>query len=480
MFFLLQNQEKLKFVDVSYSQQLIKMQNFSSMPNLERLNIGGCTSLHKLHSYISAFSHMKFIRELRFNEIGIKEVPSSIRYLTSLEILDFSLCWKFQKLPDIFANMKRLRKLLLSGTKIKELPSSIGYLESLETIDVCDCSKFEKFPEIQGNMKCLKKLLLDKTVIKELPSRIGCLESLETISLRQCSKFEKFPEIQVNMKCLSYFCINDSAIKELPNNIGCWEALRGLDVIGTNIKELPYSIGHLTRLQMLGLDDCKYLKSLPSSICGLKSLIRFSVNGCSNLDLEGYWEIIEELEHLKSLSLGGMPVVTEVPSSIGHLKDLQYLNLRNCVNLVTLPNRIGNMSYLQSLCLKNCPKLQKLPNSLRSLQCCLLTLDLNGCNLMEGEIPSDLWCLSSLKSLDVSGNHIRRIPIAIIQLSKLKYLYMNHCPMLEEIPELPSSLRVIQAYDCLCLKALSTDPTADMLWSSLLNSFKLYIEVLLS
>ena len=46
----------------------------------------------------------------------------------------------------------------MSGTKIKELPSSIGYLESLETISLSDYSKFEIFPEIQGNMKCLKEL----------------------------------------------------------------------------------------------------------------------------------------------------------------------------------------------------------------------------------------------------------------------------------------------------------------------------------
>ena len=90
--FLLQIHEKLKFVDVSNSQQLIKMPNFSSMPNLERLNIGGCTSLHKLHSSIGACPYMKFIKELRFNGTGIKEVPSSIEYSTSLEILDFSRC----------------------------------------------------------------------------------------------------------------------------------------------------------------------------------------------------------------------------------------------------------------------------------------------------------------------------------------------------------------------------------------------------
>ena len=230
------------------------------------------------------------------------------------------------------------------------------------------------------------------------------------LNVSGCSILEKFPEIQRNMGSLYY-----------------------LSIRGTAIKELPYSIGHFTILQSLGLENCKYLKSLPSSICVLKSLDWFYLDDCSNLDIEGYWEIIEELEHLIHICLGGMAAITEVPSSTGHLKDLQTLELSNCENLMTLPNRIGNLTHLGILGLRNCPKLQKLPDSLTSLQCCLHFLDMSGCNMMEGEIPSDLWCLSSLTYLDVSGNLICRMPTSIIKLSKLGRLYMNRCPILEEI-----------------------------------------------
>ena len=255
------------------------------------------------------------------------------------------------------------------------------------------------------------------------------------------------------------------------------ENLRDISLANTAIKELPHSIRHLTRIKQLSLQNCKNLRSFPGHICQMKALKEISVNGCSNL--ECFEEIIEDMEHLERLYLCDV-VITKLPSSIEHLKGLIRLELNNCENLETLPNSIGNLTRLRYLLVHNCPRLQKLPNSLRSLQCCLTKLYLTGCNLMEGEIPSDLWCLSSLTCLDVSGNLIRRIPTGIIQLSKLKGLYMNHCPMLEEIPELPSSLRVVHAYNCPCLKALSPDPTADILWSSLLNSFKLYIEVLLS
>ena len=165
------------------------MPNFSRMPNLERLNFECCTSLRKLYSSIGAFPEMKFLKELLLNRIGIKELPSSIGYLTSLAILDVSWCLKFQKLPNSFANMRRLRKLYMHGTNIKELPSNIGYLESLEALGLSYCSNFKNFLEMEKK-KFLKDLLVE-IAIKELPSSIGCLELVKTINLKYCSKFEK-------------------------------------------------------------------------------------------------------------------------------------------------------------------------------------------------------------------------------------------------------------------------------------------------
>ena len=375
-----------------------------------------------------------------------------------LEKLNLEGCISFCELHSsigTFSGKRFLKALNFGESGIRELPSSIGSLIFLETLNLSKCWKFEKFPDmIFVNMGRLRRLELSDSGIKELPTSIGCLEALTYLYLTGCSNFERFPEFQKNM-----------------------ENLRELSLANTAIKELPHSIRHLTRLQWLSLNNCKNLRSLPGHICQMKSLYEIYVNGCSNL--ECFEEIIEDMEHLERFFLGDV-VITKLPSSIEHLKGLTRLKLNNCENLETLPNSIGNLTRLQDLLVFNCPRLQKLPNSLRSLQCCLKTLYLSGCNLMEGEIPSDLWCLSSLTYLNVSENHIRRIPTGIIQLSKLESLYMNHCPMLEEIPELPSSLRVIHAYDCPCLKALSPDPTADILWSSLLNSFKLYIEVLLS
>ncbi|KAJ9697372.1 hypothetical protein PVL29_009268 [Vitis rotundifolia] len=359
---------ELKFIDLSNSQQLIKIPKFSRMPNLEKLNLKGCVSFCKLHSSIGTFSEMKFLRELNFSESGIRELPSSIGSLISLETLNLSKCSKFEKFSDIFfVNMRHLKNLWLSDSGIKELPTSIE-----------------------------------------------CLEALEELLLDNCSNIEKLPEIQKNMENLSYLGLDNTPIKEL----SCW-------------------ISHLTRRPMLSLRKCKNVRGLPSSACQLKELTL----GC--------------LERLKRLT---------------------RLQLSYCENLETLPNSIGNLTCLHTLLLRNCRKLHKLPDSLRSLlQRCLKKLDVGGCNLMEGAIPSDLWCLFSLKSLDVRENNIRCIPVGIIQLSQLDFLSMNHCLMLEEIPELPSSLRWIGAHGCPCLETLSSDPMHP-LWSNLLNCFKSEIQ----
>ena len=376
----------------------MKMPEFSSMPRLERLNLEGCARFRSL----GAFHAMKFLRELKLGRTGIKELPSNIGSLSSLEILD------------------------LSG-----------------------CSKFEKFPEIQGNMKCLRILYLDGTAIKELPSSISCLEALSGLYLRDCSNFE-FPEIQRTMECL-----------------------RTLSLSRTAIKELPDSIDHLTGLFSLNLENCKNLSGLPSSISGLKYLDELSLNDCSNV--EAFPDAMVDMGFLRKLYASGM-AMTEFPSSIGRLKNLVNIELINCENLLTLPDSVGNCMRLTILCVRNCSKLHKLPDSLRSLQCCLQKLDLAGCNLMEGAIPSDLWCLSSLQILDLSENNICRIPVGITQLPMLEDLMVNHCLMLKEILELPSRLRRIEAHGCPFLETLSSDPT-HLLWSSLLNNFKLEIEV---
>ena len=82
---------ELKFLD---SQQLMKMPKFASIPRLERLNLEGCTSFCNLQLSVGAFHEMSSLTKLNLGRTGIKELPSVIGSLSSLEILKLSRCSK--------------------------------------------------------------------------------------------------------------------------------------------------------------------------------------------------------------------------------------------------------------------------------------------------------------------------------------------------------------------------------------------------
>ena len=172
----------------------------------------------------------------------------------------------------------------------------------------------------------------------------------------------------------------------------------------TSLLEVHPSIGDLEKLHLLDLKDCKSLESVPDGICKLKSLETLSLSGCSQ--------------------------VMRLPKHFGPLKNLKVLSLHGCYNCEELPSLLG--------------------------LCSLNDLELSHCFLRNDAIPVDFWCLSSLQKLNLSGNNFTVIPEGITQLSKLRVLQLGHCYMLQEMPQLPSSIQEVDANSCMSLRNLST------------------------
>ena len=175
----------------------------------------------------------------------------------------------------------------------------------------------------------------------------------------------------------------------------------------TSLLEVDSSIGDLENLHLLDLRDCKSLEGVPDSICKLKSLETLNLSGCSQ--------------------------VIRLPKNFGPLKNLKVLSLHGCYNCEELPSLSG--------------------------LCSLHELELSQCFLRNDAIPIDFWCLSSLQKLNLSGNNFNVIPEGITQLSKLRVLHLGHCYMLQEMPQLPSSIQEVDANSCMSLRSLSTTKT---------------------
>ena len=275
----------------------------------------------------------------------------------------------------------------------------------------------------------------------------------------------------------------------------------------TKLTEVHPSLLNLKKLVLMNLKDCKSLKTLPGKL-EMSSLVELNLTGCSkfiNLPKFG-----ESMKHLSKLSLEGT-AIGKLPSSVGYLAALRVLNVKNCKNLICLPDTIGRLRSLRELNTYSCSKLcrltedlkekkwskalcaagtatkgrklsfagegpvnsflhfkwkfrsqatatrLRLPGSVLSLPS-LISMDLSYCGLSEESIPYDFCDLPSSQYLDLSGNIFISIPINIPKLSKLVYLKLNWCQKLQLLPELPSSIRKLDASNCDSLETSKFNP----------------------
>ncbi|XP_042965911.1 disease resistance-like protein DSC1 [Carya illinoinensis] len=130
------NLNKLKVLDLSNSQNLIKTPDFSGFSNLQRLILQGCTKLFEVHLSIGSLNQL------------------------------------------VLLNLKDCQSLV-------SLPYEIN-LESLKTVILSGCSSLIKFPEIGKHMKRLSELYLDKTAIEVVPLSIQNLTGLTLLNLSSC------------------------------------------------------------------------------------------------------------------------------------------------------------------------------------------------------------------------------------------------------------------------------------------------------
>jgi len=185
----------------------------------------------------------------------------------------------------------------------------------------------------------------------------------------------------------------------------------------------------------------------------------------------------EEFPNLESLNLEGCDNLVELDPSIGVLRKLVFLNLDCCYNLVSIPNNIFGLSSLEHLNMHGCSKVFNNPRHVKKrdisesashsrstssvfdktmllhdssfsaptthtyLLCsllnfyCLCNVDISFCNL--SQVPDAIECLHWLERLNLGGNNFVTLP-SLRKLSKLVYLNLVHCKLLESLPQLPS------------------------------------------
>ncbi len=190
--------------------------------------------------------------------------------------------------------------------------------------------------------------------------------------------------------------------------------LRGNDLSGT----LPASLGNLTNLQELSLNDTKYFRSSSSSrLSGLSGTIPASLGN---------------LTKLTRLSLARNQLTGEIPEELGNLTNLTTLELDKNLLSGPIPD-LSNLTSLTHLYLNKNQLSGEIPASLDSLTS-LVHLHLHE-NQLTGEIPASLGNLPNLLELYLWGNQLTgEIPASLGNLTTLRKLYLSKNQLTGEIP----------------------------------------------
>ena len=275
-------------------------------------------------------------------------------------------------------------------------------ITNLEELVLDGCTNLCHLHSSLGRLRKLAFLSVSNCIkLRDFPA-IYELVSLQTLDLSGCSNLQKFPDISQHMPCLSKLYLD-----------------------GTAITEIPASIAYASELVLLDLTNCKELKFLPSSIAKLTLLRILTLSGCSKLGK--FQQNSGNLDRLVELKADGS-TIRQRPSSRAVLRNHK-------ASASSLPRTSESISFLLS-----------------NLN--LVRLNLSDCNIKSGKRLSHLGILSSLKSLNLSGNRFIHLPCIFKGLSNLSRLDLHDCRRLQTLPLLPPSVRILNASNCTSLESI--------------------------
>ncbi|KAJ4871515.1 Disease resistance protein (TIR-NBS-LRR class) family [Raphanus sativus] len=181
-----------------------------------------------------------------FNPKNIVELNMPYSNMTKL--------WKGTK------NLEKLKRIILSHSRQLTKFPRLSKAKNLEHIDLEGCTSLVKVnSSILHHQKLTFLSLKDCSRLRSMPATVH-LEALEVLNLSGCSELEDLQDFSPN--------------------------LSELYLAGTAITKMPSSIGGLTRLVTLDLENRNRLQHLPPEISNLKAVVSLrSKRPASSIDL---------------------------------------------------------------------------------------------------------------------------------------------------------------------------------------------------
>ncbi|XP_059430437.1 disease resistance protein RPV1-like isoform X2 [Corylus avellana] len=304
------NFQNMKIMEFSECHFLTKIPDMSRTPNLEKLSLFECESLVEVHDSVGFHDKLASLTIMKCS--NLISLPRSLK-LRSLEALYLDDCSSLQNFPEIDIEMECLRYISFSDILIKDLPSSIGYLTGLRQLYIKNCPNLMHLPSSILQLQHLEELSIENcSELFKLPTKVRderqSLPSIVSIKESEISSSTELLSLlpPTNASNLDNGCSSTvfPALRDLDLDncmhlsksdfldiLDCFSALERLNLSGSDIVSLPTCIKSFVRLRGLLLNDCKQLQEvleLPPNIESIRA------SGC--VSLESFPEVSKKFQ----------------------------------------------------------------------------------------------------------------------------------------------------------------------------------------
>ncbi|GJM95311.1 hypothetical protein PR202_ga12028 [Eleusine coracana subsp. coracana] len=215
----------------------------STMQNLKALVLINYGTSSAALDNLSAFTTLNGLRSLWLEKITLPPLPKTTIPLKNLRKISLVLCELNNSLRgstmDLSVTFPRLSNLTIDHCiDLKELPSTICEISSLESISISNCHDLTELPYELGKLHCLnvlrvyacpalwrlpasvcslkrlKYLDISQCInLTDLPEELGHLTNLEKIDMRECSRLRSLPRSSSSLKSLGHVvCDEETAL----------------------------------------------------------------------------------------------------------------------------------------------------------------------------------------------------------------------------------------------------------------------------
>ncbi|CAL8988626.1 unnamed protein product [Prunus brigantina] len=258
-------------------QYLEKIPSLSGIPNIKYLSLWGCTRLVEVDDSVGFLDKLV---ELCLNEcVKLTRFATRLR-LKSLKSLMLSNCKMLESFPEIEVEMKSLRYMVLSGSGVRELPSSITYLTGLEYIQAEFCENLTLNSQVSSSnselqlLPNLSSFYLRGCNLSKIDLLLDCWSTLTFIDLSG-NNFVNLPICFSKFVNLHYLDLRECrSLLEIPEQV-LPPRVRQVELNNcTSLEKIP-------KLAWVLLDNCTSLEKI-QEISRLDDL-ELNLVGCDRL-----------------------------------------------------------------------------------------------------------------------------------------------------------------------------------------------------